>query len=457
MLSMSLEQISGAISASKVIAGENVFFNSIAIDSRKAKEGDLFFALVGDKANGHQFINKALEAGAKGVVVSEEIREDISAGVAVFFVKDTLIALQSLAAYNRSLSGAMLIAVTGSSGKTSTKDLIYSVLSGKFRTLKTQGNFNNELGLPLTLLGLDEGHQVAVVEMGMRGNKEIDFLANIALPNGAVITNIGQAHIELLGSVDNIAKAKGELLEHIPEQGFGILYGDSPFIEREANRCKGKVILYGEKPEYDLYLGEVIPEKLGYRFSVDFEDSTEEFYLPLPGKHNVINSLAAIGVGHELGMSYQEIRDSLSRAKLSGMRMEVIEADGIKIINDAYNANPDSTRAAIYSLLDMEGIRKIAVLGDMLELGDISIAAHKELGTEVNSSEVDILVAVGEMGRYIGMGAQGAGFPSEDIYYFKTALEAGEGLKEIFTGGDVILVKGSRGMKMEGFIGIITN
>ncbi len=456
MLSMSLEQISGAIYASRVIAGENKFFNSVAVDSRKTKEGDLFFALVGANSDGHHFINKAVESGARGVVVSEET-ENISPGVTVFFVKDTLAAFQRLAAYNRSLSGVMLIAVTGSSGKTSTKDLIYSVLSGKFRTLKTQDNFNNELGLPLTLLHIKEEHQVAVVEMGMRANNEIDFLANIALPNGAVITNIGQAHIERLGSVDNIAKAKGELLEHIPEQGFAFLYGDSPFIEREAKRCKGKVLLYGEKPEYDLYLREISSEKSGSRFFVDFEDSTEEFYLPLPGKHNVINSLAAIGVGHELGMSYQEIRDSLSRAKLSGMRMEIMELAGIKIINDAYNANPDSVRAAIHALFDIEGIRRIAVLGDMLELGNIAVKAHKQLGAEINSSGVDILVAVGELGRYIGMGAQGAGFASENIYYFKTASEAGKGIKKIFIEGDVILVKGSRGMRMEEFIRVITD
>ncbi len=452
MLSLNIEQISRAISAFKVIPGEGAVFNSVCTDSRKVKEGDLFFALHGENHDGHDFAVKALGFGAKGLVLNRMVDGLLPGKATVFLVKDTLKALQDLAAFNRRQSGVMLVAVTGSSGKTSTKDLIYSVLSAKFRAVKTQGNFNNEVGLPLTLLQLGEEHQVAVVEMGMRGFKEIDFLSQIALPNGAVITNIGEAHLELLGSVDNIARAKGELLEHVPETGFAVLHGDSPFIAREAKRCRGKVILYGEKPEFDLCLKEVAAENGGNRFTVAFRDRVEEFFLPLPGRHNIINSLAAIAVGHEYGMSYEEIKSGLAGANLTAMRLEILELNGVKIINDAYNANPDSTKAALQVLMEMGGARKIAILGDMLELGKMAETAHKKVGKAAYEAGVDLLATVGELGSLIGTGAFEAGLPADRIYNYQTAKEAANGLKNVLKAGDVVLVKGSRGMRMEGFI-----
>lgn len=452
MLSFNNEQISEAISALKVIPGGGKLYNSVCTDSRKIKKGDLFFALHGENYDGHDFAGKALELGAKGLVLTKMVEGLQPDKATVFLVKDTLKALQDLAAFNRRLSGVMLVAVTGSSGKTSTKDLIYNVLSSKYRTIKTQGNFNNEVGLPLTLLQLGEEHQIAVVEMGMRGSKEIDLLSRIALPNGAVITNIGEAHLELLGSVDNIARAKGELLEHVPEQGFAVLHGDSPFIDREAKRCKGKVILYGENPEFNLYLEEITAENGENHFVVAFRDRTEEFFLPLPGRHNVINSLAAIAIGYEFGMSYEEIKKGLGEANLTAMRLEILELNGIKIINDAYNANPDSTKAAIRVLSEMNGSRKIAVLGDMLELGEMSETAHREVGKYVSEAGVDLLVTVGELGSFIGTGAFEAGLSAGSIHNFHTATEAALALRNDVKAGDVVLVKGSRGMKMEGFI-----
>ncbi len=451
MLSLTIEQITEAVSALEVISGDDRMFNSVSTDSRTVKKGDLFFALHGENFDGHQFVAKAVKNGARGLVLSQ-LPKDLPVHITAFIVEDTLKALQSLATYNRRLSGAMVVAVTGSSGKTSTKDILYSVLSAKYRTHKTKGNLNNEVGLPLTLLLLDEEHQVAVVEMGMRGLGEINLLSKIAQPNGAVITNIGQAHMELLGSVENIAGAKGELLDHIPQQGFAVLHGDSPFIEREAKRCQGKVVMYGEKPNFQLYLKEIIAENGGNRFTVLFHGCTQEFFLPLPGQHNVINSLAAIAVGYELGMSCQEIKEGLAKASLTAMRLEVTEYKGIKIINDAYNANPDSTKAAIKVLTDTPGMRKIAVLGDMLELGDMSEEAHRKVGKAVCEAGIDLLVSVGKLGSFIGIGAQEAGFLATNIHYYNSAAEAALSFASTLKPGDVVLVKGSRGMKMEGFI-----
>lgn len=453
MLSLNISQIAGAMSATVTNLGGEREFRSVCTDSRTVKEGDLFFALRGERFDAHDFVEKAIESGAGGVVAQRPL-EGLPSGIPVFLVRDTLEALQDLARYNRRLSGAPVVGVTGSTGKTSTKDLIYSVLSARFRTLKTEGNLNNEVGLPLTLLRLDEGHQAAVTEMAMRGNGEIDLLGRIALPDGAVITNIGEAHFELLGSVDNIARAKGEILDHVPERGFAVLHGDSPYMQREALRCRGKVIFYGQDPGFDLYPREVTPEAGGNRFVAVAHGTAEEFFVPLPGRHNVINSLAAIAVGRELGLETEEIRDGLSAANLTAMRLEISLWNGVKIINDAYNANPASTRAAVQVLAEMAGekSRKIAVLGDMLELGERSEQAHREVGRAAGEAGLDLLAAVGDRSRHIGLGAGEAGLSSGRIRYYPTAREAAREMKKMLRPGDVVLVKGSRGMKMEEFI-----
>ncbi|KJS01374.1 MAG: UDP-N-acetylmuramoylalanyl-D-glutamate--2,6-diaminopimelate ligase [Peptococcaceae bacterium BRH_c4a] len=453
MFPLNIMQIAGAISGQIVNHGEDRVFRTVSIDSRKVKQGDLFFALRGDRFDGHDFVPRTLEAGALGVVLEREVGL-IPPEIPVLMVEDTQAALQDLARYNRKLSAAPVIGVTGSSGKTSTKDLLYSVLSAKFHTLKTEGNFNNELGLPLTLLRLDERHQAAVVEMAMRGQGELDFLGRIALPNGAVITNIGEAHFEILGSVDNIARAKGEILDYIGEGGFAVLHGDSPYMQREALRCQGKVVFYGEDQGLDLWVRDIAPVDGGNRFTAVHRDRETEYFVPLPGRHNVINSLAAIAVGLELGMEEGDIRAGLSGANLTAMRLEISRFDGITVIDDSYNANPSSAKAAIQALAETAGenSRKIAVLGDMLELGDKSEPGHREVGRAAREAGVDLLVPVGERARHIGAGASEAGMSPQQIHYFTSPREAAWSLKNIIRPSDVILVKGSRGMKMEEFI-----
>lgn len=452
MFPLNVWQLAVAMSAEILNEGEGGVFRSVCTDSRKAEKGDLFFALRGERFDGHDFAAGAVEAGARGVVAEREV--EAPPEVAVFRVADCQAALQDLARHNRQLSGIPVVGVTGSSGKTSTKDLIHSVLSVKYRTLKTEGNLNNELGLPLTLLRIDETHQAAVVEMAMRGLGEIDLLGRIALPDGAVITNIGEAHFEILGSVDNIATAKGEILEYVPGEGFAVLHGQSPFIEREARRCQGRVVFFGEDPGLDIYAREITPVDGGNRFTAVFRGREAGFFVPLPGRHNVINSLAAIAVGLEMGMEVEDIRAGLAGAHLTSMRMEMTVFKGIKIINDSYNANPLSTMAAIQALAETAGdkSRKIAVLGDMLELGDRSESGHREVGGAVKDAGVDILAAVGEQAKYMAIGAEEAGMPSKQIFHFKSPGEAARKLADILEPGDVVLVKGSRGMRMEEFV-----
>lgn len=453
MFSLNLWQIADAMSAKIINKGDQTEFSSVCTDSREIKRGALFFALCGERFDGHNFINKAIGSGASGVVLERKVELTLP-GVSVLMVGDTVTALQDLAKYNRLLSGIPVVGVTGSSGKTSTKDLIYEVLSVRYSTLKTEGNYNNELGLPLTLINLDKIYQAAVVEMAMRGPGEIDSLSRIAQPTGAVITNIGTAHFEKLGSVDNIAKAKGEILDYIPHNGFAVLNGDSPYLYREALRCRGRVMFYGEDSKYDFYPRKITPEDGGNRFTAVIMGKEEEFFVPLSGRHNVINSLAAIAVGLEFGLKVEEIRAGLSAASLSAMRLEILELNGVKILNDSYNANPESTRAAIQALAEAAGkdSRKIAVLGDMLELGEKSEWGHRKVGSAAYDAGVHLLAVVGEKAEFIGKGAQEAGMSPGQIFYFQTAREAASLLKENIKTGDVVLVKGSRGMKMEDFV-----
>jgi UDP-N-acetylmuramoyl-tripeptide--D-alanyl-D-alanine ligase len=343
-----------------------------------------------------------------------------------------------------------VVGVTGSTGKTTTKDMVASVLETRLRTLKTAGNFNNEIGLPLTLLALDETCEAAVVEMAMRGPGEIDCLSRIARPDGAVITNIGETHLELLGTVSNIAAAKGELLEHIPPGGFALLNAESPYIRREAGRCRGKVIFFSMDSPADITAENIRPEGGGSRFTAVMDGGSHEFFLPVPGRHNVMNALAAIGVGLEMGLTAAEIARGLTAVSLTGMRLEMIEAGGLKIINDAYNANPASTKAALQVLVEQAGDRRaVAVLGDMLELGQRAAQGHREVGETTAGLGLDYLVAVGGLAAGAADGALAAGMPGDRVFRCEDNAGAVEILDKLLEDGDVVLVKGSRGMRME--------
>jgi len=366
-------------------------------------------------------------------------------------VSDPLQALQALARGYRSLFDIPVVAVTGSTGKTTTKDLIAGVLGRKMAVIKTVGNYNNELGLPLTLLNLDDRHQAAVLEMAMRGPGQIAELCEISHPQVGVITNIGKTHLELLGSQEAIAEAKGELLTALPTDGCAVLNADDPWQVKLASRVKGEVIYYGIDNKCQVRATDIRLRGLeGVDFKLHIPSGEADCFLPLPGAHNVANALAAAAVGYRFSLTADEISAGLASVSLTGMRLEVKRGiRDTKIIDDSYNASPASTTAALELLAAVDGNRRIAVLGDMYELGKETISGHREVGEKAALLSIDCLCTVGELAREIAVGAELAGLPKKRIHIFQEKAEAVAFLKSYLQKGDLVLIKGSRGMRME--------
>ncbi|GAW92148.1 UDP-N-acetylmuramoyl-tripeptide--D-alanyl-D-alanine ligase [Calderihabitans maritimus] len=435
----------------KLLSGDPAAqFRGVSIDSRQIKPGELFFAFPGQRVDGHQFVVEALGKGAAGAVVMRKVHR-WPQDKALILVDDTLKAFQSLSRYHRRQFEIPVIGVTGSNGKTTTKDMIASVLAESGPTLKNSANFNNEIGLPLTIFHLSYSHKATVLEMAMRGRGEIAELCYIAQPTGAVITNIGPAHYELLGSLENIARAKGELLEAIPPTGFAVLNGEDQWCIRLASRCRGKVLFYGRGDNADIRALDVRPVTgEGMAFTVRVGTDKESMFIPVLGEHNVLNALAAVGVGYQLGMSLQAIARGLKKVRLSPMRLEKFKGiNDTMIINDAYNANPASTKASLKVLQHLRKTRAIAVLGNMLELGPLAEQGHREVGETVADLGIDYLFTVGDLAEKIARGALERGMPEEKIRVCRDNQEAWQGLQQLLRPGDVVLIKGSRGMKME--------
>lgn len=438
--------------------GDEELIRSISTDTRTLRPGDLFLALRGEVHDGHAFLAQAIDKGAKGIVISEPglAEKYMTRDLNIILVDNTLHGLHRLALWHRQKFDVPVIGITGSNGKTTTKDMVAAVLNEKFNVLKTEGNYNNEIGLPLTLLKLLPEHEAVVLEMGMRGLGEIDVLCQIANPTAGVITNIGVTHFELLGSVENIAKAKGELLEHIPTSGFALLNGEDEWSHRLGSLCRGKVLFFGFSQQAhikaeNVSLGEVS------RFDVEAFGKKMNVHLPLPGEHNVLNALAAAGVGLQLGLSLEEIASGLNKVKLSAMRLaKVAGINNTIIINDAYNANPTSTKASLQVLVSSQGERKIAVLGDMRELGAIEEESHFQIGEYVVQLGIDHLIAVGNLANFMAEGAICAGMPKEKALAFADNDGAKRYLRSLLMPGDVILVKGSRAVKMEEIVNFVT-
>ncbi len=439
-----------AVTGAEIIQGElSARVERVTTDTRALVGGELFVALQGSRFDGHDFVRQAVDGGAAGLLVSREVSPP-APGVAVLKAADTLAALQDLARANRRRCGLPVVAVTGSTGKTTTKDLVAAVLAARFRVSATRENLNNEVGLPLTLLDIDPAHEVAVVELGMRAPGEIDLLARICEPTGCVITNIGESHLELLGSVENIARAKGELLDHIPASGFAVLHADSPGMDEQARRCRGRVVRFGESESADVRLIDYRSVPGGSVFRVESAGGEQGYRLPLLGRHTAVNALAAIAVGLELGLAVNEIRAGLEKARASSLRQAVIEAGGLTIINDTYNASPVSVRAALGVLREVSGGRPmVAVLGGMLELGPRTPDAHREVGRACVHAGVGHLVTMGELAAGIAEGAREAGLPASRIRACGKLEEALGAARRLAGGDAVILVKGSRAFQME--------
>ncbi len=421
----------------------------VAIDSRAVKPGDLFVALVGENTDGHKYLAQAVEKGAVAVAVSMPDAVALDDYENYVIVPDGVAFVQQLAHWLRMRSTVPVVAVTGSTGKTSTKDFLAALLEPLGNIVVTKGNHNNELGLPLTICGLEADTNVLVVEMGMRGLGQIDFLCQIAEPDCGIITNIGKTHCELLGSQENIAQAKCELLPYIKENGIIALNKkDEPFLQPWLTTCKGTVLWYGaEDNAGDLWADEIAQTDDGIQYQLHCGDHQQMINLRVQGVHNVSNSLAAIAIAHHLGVSWEQIGSCLERAQLTGMRLAISQsAAGVTVINDAYNANPDSMKSALAVLTQRKGSRKIAVLGDMYELGKYEEESHREVGRVAAEQNIDLLIAVGSLGRLIGDAAEEAGC---NVSLAATNEQAIAILQQYVASGDVVLVKGSRGMQME--------
>ncbi len=419
----------------------------VSTDSRLVKNGDVFVALEGENYNGHDFCQVAVQKGAKALVVSN-LPQPLPDSVVVIKVKNTLKAYQDIAACHRSKFNLPVVAVTGSAGKTSTKDIIAAALSESKNVLKSQGNHNNEIGLPLTLLDLTPQHQVLVVELGMRGLGQIRELAEIARPDIAVVTNVGQTHIELLGSQENIVAAKRELVESLSDSGTAILNGDDTYVREMASATKARKLFYGLGESADITAKNIKREGLTTVFCCANKISGQEYEvrLPLLGEHNVYNALAAIAVTTVLKIDKDIMLSGLATTVLSGMRQEVSEAGGLLLVNDAYNANPAAMCAAAKMLNNMPGKRKVMILGDMLELGDMSDEAHRAVGREIVRQGIDMVVTVGDKSALISRESAEQGVRS---WHFAEKTPVLPLLEEILQPGDTVLFKGSRGMRME--------
>ena len=453
MNKLSLTEIAQVTNAEKNSDAE-IFFDSISTDSRKIKGGELFVAIKGENMNGESFAGDAIKKGASAVMVSKTAKR-IPEGV-ILKVDDTLVAYRQIAGAWRNRFDIPIIAVTGSNGKTTTKDLTAAALTGVWNVLKTTANFNNEIGVPLTLLELDETHRAAVVEIGMRGLGQIAELAKFVKPTIGIVTNVNETHIELLGSIENIAKAKGELVEAIPAGGTVILNADDPHVAAMKNLAADgvRVLNYSlENPDADFFAKNILIGSVSTEFIMSFRGKEYDFEIPMLGRHNVSNALAAIAAGYAVGLTVPDVQRGFATLTTTKMRFEVIRRDGLTIVNDAYNASPASMRMAIRTAAEIYGGKKFAVLGDMLELGSLSERLHREIGAELVENKFDTLIAIGNLGKFIADGARDAGL--KNVYAVDSHEDAAKKILELVRDGDTILFKASHAMHMEKIIELI--
>lgn len=425
-------------------------YNNISIDSRTIAENDIFIPIKGDNFDGHDFISMAYEKGA--ILCFTEDNSNIPSGELGILVDDTKKALKDFAKYYLSLFKIPVIAITGSVGKTSCKEMISSVLGAKYDVHKTIGNFNNEIGLPLTIFKLEDRHEVVVLEMGMNHYRELHRLSEIACPDIAVITNIGEAHIEYFGTKDNILKAKSEILDFLKKDGLVILNGDDPYLRKLKDRISFNTLTFGFNEDNDYHISD--HEVLGWDGLTGKIIGVDEEYnikINTLGKHMLYNIIPGIIIGNHLNMTADEIEQGAYDYRPSKMRMDKIKLkDDIVVINDAYNASVDSMISALETLsnLDTQG-RKVAVLGDMFELGDMSRDAHTRVGEVAAARNIDFVICVGKDSKYIYEGAVDKGIDKHKILYYRTKEELIDDIHELVKAEDTIIIKASRGMHLE--------
>ncbi len=452
---LTLTQIATFAGGSLSTGDGAVAVDKVSTDSRTIKRGELFVALRGENFDGHNFVEAVATTGAAGAIVDTNWKGNVPEDFALILAKDTLVAYQQLAANYRKSLKLNVIAITGSNGKTSTKDFAAAVLARRFRVTKTQGNFNNHVGLPRTILEATSRDEIAVWEIGMNHPGEVAALAKIAAPNVGIITNVGVAHIEFMGSRERIAEEKGALAEAIGAEGTVILNADDPFTKGIATRAHGKVILAGTTAG-TIRASEVNQSGSGTDFTILEGAHRCRAQLRVPGLHMVQNALLAVAAGRVFGLSLEECAAGLVAAPLTRARLQVKEIRGVQFLDDSYNANPDSMKAALRTLveLDAEG-RRIAVLGKMLELGDESERGHREVGETAAALKVDHLIAIGNVAATIAEAAKRAGLDSSSTV--ASTAEAAELLADLAQPGDLVLIKGSRLARTEQVIDAFRN
>ena len=431
-------------------------FSRVGIDSREISPKDIFLAIVGESHDGHGFASAVVDQGVRGLVIGRQKAEQLpvtaweAKNVACIAVADTTRALGDLAAFNRRRARVSVVAITGSNGKTTTRKLAVGVLTRQFNTLATAGNFNNEIGLPLTLLGLSPDHQWAVVELGTNNPGEIARLAEICSPDIAVITNIGPAHLEGLGSLDGVMREKGDLIKGLGREGKAVLNADDPRVLQLARETQHQVLLYGRSPDATIRAEEILEDEQSISFLLRFGRERLPIQLKSPGRYMISNALAAAAVGYLLGISATSVKAGIESFRPISGRMNIFHLpNGVNMIDDTYNANPESMKAALATLQQMRaGGRGIFVAGDMLELGAQAPELNSQVGALAARTKVDRLYASGEHAAAVAAGAQKEGMPAANTIT-GSREEIIEDLKGRLQPGDWVLVKGSRGMAME--------
>ena len=453
MIEMNIEECLKAIDGELVSGISEKFFRGVSIDSRTLKKDELFICIRGDRFDGHDFIEEAKNKKAAAIVLSDSRKEALKGEEIPVIVRvdDTLEALQELARFHRRRMSVRVVGITGTNGKSTTKEMTAAITEKKFKTVKTKGNLNNHIGLPLSIFHISKNDEVAIIEMGMSASGEIKRLAEIAQPQIAVLTNITEGHMVELRTLKDVQAAKGELYESLDDQGIAIVNADDPLVLELAKYVRGKVVTYGIDNEADVKAQGIRPMgQQGFSLNVRFFEEKIPVLLPFLGECNIYNALAAMATGYSLGMAPEDIQDGLRNAKLLPNRYEIVGHEGITIINDSYNANPRSMQEALKTLANYqcEG-RRFFVVGDMLELGDFAEAAHASLGVDVARYSIDYLVVVGDLSAHIVKSAVASGLNKKNTATATDHKCAVSFLKKHVRPGDCLLVKGSRGVRME--------
>ncbi|WP_017208867.1 UDP-N-acetylmuramoyl-tripeptide--D-alanyl-D-alanine ligase [Clostridium beijerinckii] len=444
-MDLNLAEIIKAVDGEIIVKNNEGIFNKISTDTRKIQENNLFIALKGENFNGNDYTIQAIEKGAS-IIIIDDVKfkiEDLKNRGTIIKVKDTKEALGDLARFYRKKIGVKVVGITGSTGKTSTKDLVAAFLSGKYKVFKTQGNFNNEIGLPLMIFELSKDYDIAVLEMGMSNFGEINKLASIALPDVGAITNIGVAHIEYLKTRENILKEKMSITDFFENKNSLIVNCENDMLKTIVECDKFNLERVGYDSTYNLYAKNIKLTSENTSFDVVTDDNENyRFTLNMVGEHNVLNALIGIQIARNFGLTFEEMEKGLGNFNATSMRLEVINKDKFTIINDSYNANPDSMKAALEVLKNYSGSRKIAVLGTMGELGDYAEEAHIQVG-EFAKDKADILLTTGEFKEYYKKGF------GERTMVFESKQELMQRLTDMIKVKDTILIKASRSAKFE--------